>query len=159
MVPSARRASCAAVAGGSLAFNVRWRAAIALTLVGWTARAEPHPFEAPATGLIVGLEIGVLVAALADAREASTLAWTMVVGGAGGVGAGVWAGSLRDEPGAPMVLRAAAVGLAIPAVVLFWSRSCEPPSLRASEDSSPLARAGGAHLPNENLPRECRPFI
>jgi hypothetical protein len=105
------------------------------------ARAAGPGWEPPVTGTIVGLELGVLVASIADAREPSTWAWTLGVGGALGLGAGALVGALPREPEAPLTLRATAIGLAIPASILLWARLAEPPSATASEDASILAPA------------------
>jgi hypothetical protein len=139
MMPSARLAHPEAVAGPPWRFNVTRRAALAVALCVAHARAEGPGWEPPVTGTLVGVELGVLAASIADAREASTWAWCTGVGGAVGLGLGAAYGQLRSEPEAALTLRATAIGLAIPAAILFWSRVAEPASPAASEDSSLLA--------------------
>jgi hypothetical protein len=118
---------------------VTGRAALALVLAGGSARAAGPGWEPPVTGALVGVELGVLVASIVDAREASTWAWCTGVGGAVGLGLGAAYGAMRTEPEAAFTLRASAIGLAIPAAIIVWSRVAEPPSEAASEDSSALA--------------------
>jgi hypothetical protein len=142
-MPSERCAHPGPVAGPNRGFNVTSRAALAACAAALTAsspaRAAAPGWEPPVTGTIVGLELGVLAAAILDAREPSAWAWCVGVGGAVGLGAGAAFGAARTEPEAPLTLRAAALGLAIPTAILVWTRLAEPPSAAASEDASPLA--------------------
>ena len=139
-MPSARHAHFGAVAGPNRRFNVATRAAAALVCVAVSARADTHGFEPPATGIVLGLELGVLAASAFGAHESSAWAWSLGFGAGAGLGAGLWAGSLERESTATATLRAATLGFLIPAVVLLWSHAAEPPSPEASEDASPLAR-------------------
>jgi len=145
MMPSERFAHPGPVAGPHRGFNVTSRAAIAVCLamltVAGPARAAAPGWEPPATGAIVGLELGVLAASIADARTPIAWAWCLGLGGAAGLGAGAAFGAMPAEPEAPLTLRAAAIGLAIPAAIVLWARLAEPPSGDASEDASPLAPA------------------
>jgi F0F1-type ATP synthase membrane subunit c/vacuolar-type H+-ATPase subunit K len=125
------------------------RAALVVALAGCPVHAESPRWEAPAAGLVVGLEVGVLVNAIAEGRTAASWAWCLGAGAAAGIGGGAYLGTLRAEPDAPLALRATAIGLAIPAAVLLWGRIAEAPSAEASEDSSALASRSGVVLPQK----------
>ncbi len=142
-MPSMRFAQPRGVAGPIRAFNAATRAALHVCLAAEPAGAQVPSFEPPITGFVVGVEVGVLVATLCEVRAPANYALALGVGGAAGLGFGIWAGGLRDEPGAGLVMRAGALGLAIPAAVLLWAAVAEPPSPLASEDSSALARSPG----------------
>lgn len=149
MMPSMRNAHPRAVAGPNRGFNAASRLALVAGLVAGTARAEVPPFEPPLTGFVVGLEVGVIVATLCEARTSTGYAVALGTGAVAGLGLGFWAGALRDEPGAGLTLRAGAIGLAIPTAVLLWGALAEPPSPHASEDASPLARPSRVGTPAE----------
>lgn len=148
-MPSMRDAHPRAVAGPKRGFNAATRLALLACLATGRAHAEVPSFEPPITGFVVGLEVGVLVATLCDARTPGSYVLALGAGAATGLGLGVWAGGLRDEPGAGLTLRAGALGLAIPAVVLLWGAVAEPPSPLASEDASALVRPPRAGAPAE----------
>ena len=150
-MPSMRDAHPRAVAGPNRGFNAATRMALVACLVGGTARAEVPSFEPPLTGFVVGLELGVLVAAVCEARTPAAQALALGIGGAAGLGFGLWAGGLREEPSAGLTLRAGAIGLAIPAVVLLGGALAEPPSPLASEDASVLARPPRVGAPAEKM--------
>jgi hypothetical protein len=146
-MPSAQNATSAAVAGPTCGFNEGLRLAMVVLSLASTARAAAPEYEPPLTGLVIGVEVGILAAAIMDARAPRSWGWAMGLAGAAGVGVGFWAGSLGTEPNAPLVLRATAIGLAIPATILLWSHLEEPPSLSASEDRSMLSAGRRAPEP------------
>ena len=148
-MPSMRDAHPRAVAGPNRGFNAATRLALVACLLGGRAHAEVPSFEPPITGFVVGLELGVLVATVCEARQPAAQAIALGVGGAAGFGLGWWVRGLRSEPEAGLTLRAGALGLAIPAAVLLWGALAEPPSPTASEDSSVLARPSRVGPPAE----------
>ena len=149
-MPSARRAQIGAVAGPKRRFNVGSRAAVALVSVGLVAHAASPGFEAPATGFVLGLEVGTLAAAACGAHDSSSWLWAVGIGAAAGAASGAWVGTLERDPTATTTLRATTLALAIPSVVLFWSWIAEPPRASASEDASPLVRSAPTRAPEKS---------
>ena len=109
----------------------------ALMLFCTPAHAEMPPFEPLVSGVFLGLEAGVIAANVFAPGEGVS-SWTryLAVGGALGLAGGFWVNSLADEPFGPATIRASALGLAIPAAILFWTELTETRSFAASEDAS-----------------------
>lgn len=114
---------------------------VALMLFCTPAQAEMPPFEPLVSGVFLGLEAGVLAANVCAPGEGVS-SWTryLAVGGVLGLAGGFWVNSLVDEPFGPATIRASALGLAIPAAVLFWTELMETRSFAASEDASWLIK-------------------